>query len=220
MIGPNLTPTRLRLLLLWLLLPAALVSCAPSIESLHHAKVPPYVGPIQTVAVVMEGHGSFYGKYQSTVYDDALTILQDDPYVQSRFDMVERKKVTALLREQDLVKQGYAEDELGPRLGKLVGANYVLFIDLTDANANVDAVASKGNGVAVYHAHAAVSMRLVDTETGIVAAHSTGTADFVNPAAAAIEGVTLALSSGDSAILDALPQAINRALYHLLLQIA
>lgn len=190
-----------------------LASCAPSASNFDST----YDGPIETVGIVMEETYNHSQRFQDIAYDQALTGFYGHPYGRSRFDVLERQRVETVLSEHDLVQDGSVDRSEAPRLGELIGAQYVVFIDLTNLSANFVSgssfqIAGVSLGGSGYRADAQVTLTMVDTETGLIVARSTGQANEVIGDAVSVMGASAQLGDEESALLNVLPQAIENAL--------
>lgn len=191
-----------------------LSACAPSTSP--SAFSGSYNGPIESVALVMEPTYDYSERFQDVAYDRALTQFYEHPYGRSRFDVVERQRVETVLSEHDLVQEGYVDSSEGPRLGELIGVQYVVFVVLT--NLSVEYVSSSGFQVAGlslggsgYRADAQVTLTMVDTETGLIVARSTGQANEIVGDSVSIMGTSATVGNDEGALLTVLPKAISSA---------
>lgn len=190
-----------------------LCACAPGASSFDAS----YDGPIETVAIVMEDTYNQSQQFQDIAYDQALTSFYGRPYDRSRFDVVERQRVETVLSEHDLVQDGSVNRSEAPRLGEFIGAQYVVFIDLTNLSANFVsgssfAVAGVNLGGSGYRADVQVTMTMVDAETGLIVARSTGQANEIVGDSFFIMNTSASIGSEESALLNVLPKAIGNAL--------
>ncbi len=197
-----------------------LAACAPAAKPMASASLPPYDGPIETLAIVMAS-GSYFSEVETLVYDESVTTIYQSAYVRSRFDLVEREDMTKLLQENDFIKNGYVDNSAGPQIGQLLGAQYVLIVEVTNATATyVSGGGLFGLGGSGYNTDVRVSMRLVDSETGIIVGRSTGRAKQLIADGITVLGINANTSDEESAIISLLPAALQDAIDILLLQIA
>lgn len=107
----------------------------------------------------------------------ALTnMLSTELAARDAFTVVERRKLAAILEEQDLAQSGRLKPGEGARIGQLTGAHYLVMGTVTAFEDNAETKVSGGgmfsrskvesvsNG-----AYLAVDLRVVDTTTGEVA---------------------------------------------------
>lgn len=191
-----------------------LSACAPSASP--QAFGDSYDGPIESVALVMEPTYDYSERFQDVAYDRALTGFYEHPYGRSRFDVIERQRVETVLSEHDLAQGGYVDSAEGPRLGELIGVQYVVFVDLT--NLSVEYVSSSGFAVAGlslggsgYRADAQVTLTMVDTETGLIVARSTGQANEIVGDSVSFMSTSATVGDDEGALLAVLPKAIGDA---------
>lgn len=83
-----------------------------------------------------------------------------------RFKVVERRDLDKLIEEQRLQATGLIDAREAVRLGKMAGADAVLFGDVERAASQLECKASPQSFVGVYTASAALKLRLVGVETG------------------------------------------------------
>ena len=203
-------------LMLYVLTFVGLTACAPSASNAGFNSS--YDGPIETVALVLQANDNYNAqRYQNLIYDRTITGFYEHPYARARFDVVERQRVETVLSETQLVQAGYLDQAQGPRLGKLVGAQYIVFVDVT--NVSAEYVSSAGlqlGGMSLggsgYRADAQVTMTMVDTETGLVVARATGVANEVVGNSVSLLGVSTNTGDEESAVQTVVPKAINDAL--------
>ncbi len=197
-----------------------LAACAPAAKPMASASLAPYDGPIETLAIVLAS-GRYFSEVETLVYDESVTTIYQSNYVRSRFDLVEREDTTKLLEEQNLIKDGYVDNSAGPQIGQLLGAKYVLIVEVTNATATyVSGGGLFGLGGSGYNTDVRVSMRLIDSETGIIVGRSTGRANQLIADGITILGINANTSDEESAIISILPAALQDAIDVLLLQIA
>jgi len=101
--------------------------------------------------------------------------------VQTRkFDVVEREKLESVLKEMDLTKSGFVDPKRGVQVGKMVGAEYLLTGAITGFSGNVsyDQVPYTKRYAKTISGHIAVELRLIRTETGVIAGAKSETYDL------------------------------------------
>ena len=211
----RLSPSK-SVLLLCVLIFVSLTACAPSASDAGFSLS--YDGPIETVALVLEPSDDYNAqRYQDLVYDRAFTGFYEHPYARARFDVVERQRVETVLGETQLVQAGSLDQAQGPRLGELIGAQYIVFINVTNVSAEyvsgsglqLGGVSLGGSG---YRADSQVTMTMVDTETGLIVARATGAANEVVGSSVSLSGMSTNMGDEESAVQTVVPKAINDAL--------
>jgi curli biogenesis system outer membrane secretion channel CsgG len=201
-----------------------LSSCAPTTATTPMASesLALYDGPIETLAIVLASGRSF-SSYSDFAYDESVSNIYSSQYVRSRFDLVERQDTTKLLEEQGLIKGGFVDNDAGPEIGQLLGAKNVLIVEVTNATATYvsgSVFSILGLGGSGYNTDVRVSMRLIDSETGVVLGFSTGGANQLVADGISIVGINANVNDEEGAIISLLPAAIRAAIDQLLLQIA
>jgi curli biogenesis system outer membrane secretion channel CsgG len=199
-----------------------LSACAPAAapKAMASASLPPYDGPIETLAIVLSPGSYFYGM-DDLIYDEAVTAIYQSDYVRSRFDLVERQDTDTLLEEQGLIKDGYVDNSAGPQIGKLLGAKYVLIVEVTNATATrVSGGGILGLGGSGFNTDVRISMRLIDSETALIVGRSTGRVSQLVADGITILGMNANMNDEQSAIISVFPAALQDAIDVLLLQIA
>lgn len=118
-----------------------------------------------------ETHASWW---YSDVGRDLAGMLTNELASTGKFRIVERAKLGPVLDEQDLAASGRMSKKTGAKIGKLTGAQYLVFATVTSFDAQ-----SRGTGGGVSFrgfnvggkkedAYIAVDLRVVDTTTGEV----------------------------------------------------
>jgi Curli production assembly/transport component CsgG len=200
-----------------------LSACAPAATAakpMASESLAPYDGPIETLAIVLSPGSYFYGM-DDLIYDESVTAIYGSTYVRSRFDLVEREDTNTLLSEQNLIKDGYVDNSAGPQIGQLLGAKYVLIVEVTNATATqVSGGGFLGLGGSGYNTDVRISMRLIDSETAVIVGRSTGRVSQLVADGISILGMNANVNDEQSAILSVFPTALRDAIDVLLLQIA
>jgi curli biogenesis system outer membrane secretion channel CsgG len=199
-----------------------LSACAPAAapKPMASASLPPYDGPIETLAIVLSPGSYSYGM-DDLIYDEAVTAIYQSDYVRSRFDLVERQDTGTLLEEQGLIKDGYVDNSAGPQIGKLLGAKYVLIVEVTNATATrVSGGGFLRLGGSGFNTDVRISMRLIDSETALIVGRSTGRVSQLVADGITILGMNANMNDEQSAIISVFPAALQDAIDVLLLQIA
>lgn len=118
-----------------------------------------------------ETHASWWS---SDVGSDLAGMLTNELAATEKFRVVERKKLSNVLDEQDLAASGRIEKSTGAKIGKLTGARYLVFATVTAFDSHT---AGTGGGLSFRgigiggkkeDAYIAVDLRVVDTTTGEV----------------------------------------------------
>ncbi len=129
--------------------------------------------PVLAVAEFKNQSGA--GWWRGGVGRELAGMLTNELASTGDFRMVERSKLENVLSEQDLAASGRVSAGTGARMGKLVGAQYLVMGTVTSYEENT---ASSGGGFSFKgvslggkkkEAYIAVDLRVVDTTTGEVA---------------------------------------------------
>src|SRR5436190_4851708 len=105
---------------------------------------------------------------------DLAGMLTNELASSGKFKMVEREKLGKVLEEQDLAAAGRISKKTGAKIGKLTGAQYLVYATVSAFDANT---AGTGGGIGFRgislggkkeEAYLAVDLRVVDTTTGEV----------------------------------------------------
>jgi curli biogenesis system outer membrane secretion channel CsgG len=208
-----------------LLVSALFVGCAPTQTSpapdlQRQAQQPKYDGPIQNVAVLNVTAGYPY-EFKEIFGAQIEQGFFKNPYLRSRFNLIERSRLDAVLREQGLALTGLVNSQEQVKLGKLLGANYILLASLSSLRSQqLGSIALPGiGGVSGRNVVATVNLSLVDAESGKVIAKVLKEKSKVVPSAAGLAGVYVDLGISESALRDILAEAVNEALAELVEQI-
>lgn len=94
----------------------------------------PYDGPLYRIAVVAASAPSKFSELESVAYSAAVDALMSHPYFASRFDFVDRENLEQLLGEMSLGASGVIDPLTVPAVGKMVGAQYILLVELVSAD--------------------------------------------------------------------------------------
>ncbi|HUP66270.1 MAG TPA: CsgG/HfaB family protein [Thermoanaerobaculia bacterium] len=115
------------------------------------------------------------GWWYGGVEDDLADMLASELASTDEFKVVERKKLGAVLDEQDLAAAGRIKAGTGAKIGELTGAQYLIMSTVT---AYEEKTQGGGGGIAYRgislggkkdDAYIAIDLRVVDTTTGEVA---------------------------------------------------
>ena len=105
---------------------------------------------------------------------DLAGMLTNELASTGKFKVVEREKLGKVLEEQDLAAAGRISKKAGAKIGKLTGAQYLVYATVSAFDANT---AGTGGGLSFHgisvggkkeDAYLAVDLRVVDTTTGEV----------------------------------------------------
>jgi curli biogenesis system outer membrane secretion channel CsgG len=113
--------------------------------------------------------------WSSDVAKDLTALLANELSSTGKFRVVERNKLNAVLDEQDLADSGRIDKKSGAKIGKLTGAQYLVFATVTafDSQSRRTGGTLSYRGISVggkkEDAYLAVDLRVVDTTTGEVA---------------------------------------------------
>ena len=112
--------------------------------------------------------------WYSDVGRDLASMLTNELASTEKFKVVERAKLGKVLEEQDLAESGRVNKKTGAKIGKLTGAQYLVYATVSAFDTNT---AGTGGGLSFKgislggkkeDAYLAVDLRVVDTTTGEV----------------------------------------------------
>ncbi len=206
-----------------------LAACAPRTQNSganSSTTLPsPYVGSdfdgsTQGLAIVIEStrNTSLTEDLRDALYNETLSELRTHPFYVPRFNVVERDRLQDALDELALGASGVVDTATAPQLGNLVGASYILYVELLQATAEPVGVSGLrlpglGNRTSVsgYDVTLSVGMDLVEVETGTVIGVGRGTeAGFVGSGfSVGRQGVSS--DARASALVDRISPAVFRA---------
>lgn len=112
------------------------------------------------------------GWWYGGVGDDLAGMLTNELMGTEKFKVVERSKLGPVLDEQDLASSGRMNKSTGAKIGKLTGAQYLVFATVTSFEENTKGTGGglSFRGISVggkkEEAYIAVDLRVVDTTTG------------------------------------------------------
>jgi curli biogenesis system outer membrane secretion channel CsgG len=113
--------------------------------------------------------------WTSDVANDLSGMLTNELAGTGKFKIVERSKLDKVLDEQDLADSGRISKKSGAKIGKLTGAQYLVFATVTafDTQSRGTGGGLSFRGISVggkkEDAYMAVDLRVVDTTTGEIA---------------------------------------------------
>jgi curli biogenesis system outer membrane secretion channel CsgG len=132
-------------------------------------------GPKPTIAVIEFKNESGAGWWRGGVGWELSGMLSNELGSSRAFTVLERSKIQNVLEEQNLAASGRVSGAQGARMGKLIGARYLVAGTVTSYE---EEVASTGGGISFggvsvggksESAYLAVDLRVIDAETGAVA---------------------------------------------------
>ncbi len=105
---------------------------------------------VGTVAIFSRLEGSPKASLDKVAYDAAaLQLLKT-----GKIDVVDRARIEDILEEQEFSMSGFVDQRTAVKLGKLLGARSVLFMDFINFEEDIDAYTVR------------VNVKLIDVETG------------------------------------------------------
>jgi hypothetical protein len=116
-----------------LLLPVILTSCLTIEKNVKYVK-PAEISiskDIKTIAILTKG------KYRDIVYDILFNVFGREE-ARSRFDLIDRKNLDVILKEQNLYNQDEFDDRTVAKLGELSGAQAIIIGELRDIRDTMD----------------------------------------------------------------------------------
>jgi len=213
---------RSRRLIVLVVAALTLAACSPATTvSRESAYVPgSYGGPIEGLALVMGKPVRRYDGLASAVYLQSLTGFMRHPYARQRFDMVERSEIDLIMQEYQLGSSGYVDAATAPRLGQLLGANYIVIVDVVSGDVRQGSVGglrigSSRVGVGGATVNVGLSMRMIDVTTGRVLSAGFGEVTGAVLTGLSISGFGVDTPATPEMIRDLLPEAVSRTLNEL-----
>jgi curli biogenesis system outer membrane secretion channel CsgG len=126
--------------------------------------------PVMAVIEFKNNSGAAW--WYAGVGDELADMLTNEMAALEKFKMVERKKLDAVLGEQDLAKDGRVAKATAAKAGKLTGAQYLVSGTVSSYEENTK---GSGGGIRVKgiglggkkeEAYIAIDLRVIDTTTG------------------------------------------------------
>lgn len=197
----------------------ALAACAPSttIDPQAPYRGPTYTGPISGVAVVMSTPGSRYRDLANSAYTYAVSAVARHPFARPRYDMIERSEIDRILEEQGISQSGFVDRSTAPQLGQLLGAQYILIVDLVSADVRNTGVRGidlggvrLGGGVATVEV--TIASRMIDVTTGRVLGTGMGTVSGTTMTGLSIDNTAIGSPASVEIAVDLFPEAVMRSL--------
>lgn len=198
----------------------SLSSCAPTLgvaSEQPYTSARPYTGPISGVAIVMSTPQQRYRELADSAYSFMVSVFSGHPYARARYDMIERSEIERIIEEHRLSADGFVDQSTAPMLGQLLGAQYIVVVDLINADIRSSGVSGVnvggvrlGGGVATVTV--AVSSRLIDATTGRVLATGMGTVTGTAVTGARVGSSGFGSEASLGAAIDLFPEAAMRSL--------
>jgi hypothetical protein len=209
---------------LMLLFGALLVGCVPQAAtpttpgSLPQTVQIRYDGPRETLAVIDTTNLGFPLK----VRERFLAILTEElivhPYFKDRFSLVERAKLDQVLKEQRLSAAGLSPTD-APRIGKLLGAQYLLFASVVNAKTSRRSTGALIVRIDEIQGTVEVALSLIDSENGRVLARTLVSQSDTRVARVSTGLVGVNLDPSEELVSDLLRKAVKEALEKMLIQL-
>ncbi|MEO0204048.1 MAG: CsgG/HfaB family protein [candidate division WOR-3 bacterium] len=124
-----------------------LLSCASVEDKVRSSSVDYTISPmmtfdtIKTIAVFTK---------EQVLYDEAVLNLLKT----GKFDVIDRQRIDEILEEQEFSHSGLVDQETAVKVGKLLGANLIAFVEKISSDRDFDAYISK------------ISVKIIDVQTG------------------------------------------------------
>jgi len=95
------------------------------------------------------------------------TAFSENKLLNNKFSVVERDKLSLVLKEQGLAQTGAVDPATAAKVGKILGVKYIILggIDKFDVNKNSGAIGRFGVGASVVQANATINLRVIDSTT-------------------------------------------------------
>jgi curli biogenesis system outer membrane secretion channel CsgG len=210
---------------LMLLFGALLVGCVPQAATPATPGSPPqtvqirYDGPRETLAVIDTTNIRLSG---SPLRERFLAILTEEliihPYFKDRFSLVERAQLDQVLKEQRLSAAGLSPTD-APRIGKLLGAQYLLLASVVNAKTSRRSTGALGVRVDEIQGIVEVALSLVESENGRVLARVLVSQSDTRTARVSIGLGGVNLDPSEELVSDLLRKAVKEALEKMLIQL-
>jgi tetratricopeptide (TPR) repeat protein len=130
----------IRFIIMILLFPFLFISCLTVDKNVRYMKPAEISIPqnIKTIAVLSSG------RYRDTIYDILFNVFGRED-VRTRYNLIDRKNLDLILREQNLYNHDEFDDTTAVRLGELSGAQAIVLGEISNIVDKMD------NGVVVLH---------------------------------------------------------------------
>lgn len=208
-----------------LLLACLAAACAPGANvERAPAFTAAWNGPIETVALVMSPPASSVRVFAESTYNLSSLEFLRHPYARQRFDVIERARMDVVLNELGLGQSGLVDTSTAPQLGRLLGARYVIVVDLINLSVRPSSLSGlRLSGVPLGFGMAdldiTLMVRMVDVETGRVRASGAGRVQDVIFTGISVDGLDFSSPATRELVLDLVPEAALRAFNDLFRQI-
>ncbi len=189
-------------------------ACSPA-ASLQASEpfVQAWQGPVETVAIVMSQPERRFDVLANRAMRLVEATFAGHPYAQQRFDVIERTALERILDEHRLSSGGFVDPDTAPRLGALLGAQYIMVVDLVGADVRDSRARLPGLGGGAATVSVSVNARLVDVQTGRVVANGLGSVEATVLTRLQTRGAgVFTTSAGQDLVLELVPEATMRAL--------
>lgn len=195
---------------------ALFVGCAPTTRTPSGEVIffdEPYDGPIETVALILDTRAArFTREAEATLYDAALFSFMSHPYAFRRYDLIERSRLDAITAEFELARSGLVDASTAANLGRLLGAQSIILMSVSNVSASPYSASVFGIGVSAFDVRASLQMRMVDVETGRILAAVQQPMQQVVPGSFRMDTLRFAGSPQDAAVLNVVTEGAKLAI--------
>jgi len=109
---------------------------------------------------------SFWNQMGPAARNRIDTEFAENPALSAKFSVVERDKLSLVMKEQGLATAGALDPQTAAKVGQLLGVKYILVGGIDKFAVNDNKAAIKGFGGNVQQASATINLRFIDTTTG------------------------------------------------------
>lgn len=125
-----------------------------------------------------------------------------------KFDLVERDRMTEILKEQAMGQSGIFDEDTAQTSGTIQGVDYIVFGAITEYGLNQKGVAGKDFGFKSTKAIMTIDIRIVDASTGSIAIAETVTEEIEGSKGITVEGFGAA-DDNEKVLSDVMRECAN-----------
>jgi len=138
-----------------------------------------YSASKQTIAVLdFKNKSSYSGRWR--IGRGIADILTTELVKIKLFKVIERSKLKSILKEQELGASGLVVSKMAPKLGKLLGAKYLITGSVNEYGRSKGGISFGGFGIKSQTARVACDFRVINTETGEIVFADSGKGEEMN----------------------------------------
>jgi hypothetical protein len=163
-----------------------------------------------TMAVVMSNPQP--NAAEKIVWSHANDAFFNNRDVRSRFTLIDRQQVDAILQEYKLGQLGIINEKTSTQLGQLLGVQYLAVVNLAETTATPSSISLFGVRSTQAQLFTRINISIIDTTSGAILSYGTGTADKFVFLGVGIGDSSIEIANYQAELLGLFPNAVSNAL--------